>query len=111
MCISTSPKTNTKMIKYFNSPHSVEDIRHIDNVLNPVAILHEDNIKTRDPDKAGLTNAWLKYFKLNQLKRVNEKLDGKYDLVIKYRPDLNLVSDEIFLGDLSKDVVYIPKIV
>tara|TARA_R100001015_G_C4626786_1_gene185978 strand:+ start:768 stop:2246 length:1479 start_codon:yes stop_codon:yes gene_type:complete len=95
--------------KYFNSPHSIEDIRYINDVLTPVAILHEDNIKTKDPDKAGLTNTWLKYFKLNKLKSINEKLYGKYDLVIKYRPDLNLVSDNIFLEDLSKDIVYIPR--
>jgi len=40
----------------------------------------------------------------HEIKKINESLYGKYDLVIKYRPDLNIVSDNVFSEDITKNV-------
>lgn len=77
--------------KYLNP---VEELDYIQKTLAPVCLIREPNLKYSDcPKENAVYNLWAKYFKLNQIKKVNEKSFGVYDLVIKYRPDLNLVSD------------------
>ena len=99
-------KNENKEDRYINSKN---DIDYINSVLNPVCLLCEENqILSDDKNINNLLNTWLKYHKLNEIKKENENIKGKYDVVIKYRPDLNIISDDIFLGDVSKDVVYIP---
>lgn len=96
--------------RYFNLSNEVEDISYINDILNPVSLLYEDNLILSDDKKRnGVLNLWLKYYKINEIKKINESIYGEYDLVIKYRPDLNIISDDIFFGDITKDVVYIPK--
>jgi uridine kinase len=93
--------------KYFNISDE-HDIQHIKNILNPVVLLYEDNIDFGCPKKNSLNNLWIKYYKLNLIKNINESINGEYDLVIKYRPDLNLISDDIFDNIDSRETVYIP---
>jgi uridine kinase len=96
--------------RYFNISGDHDDLDYINNILNPVCIIQEDNILfSDDKSRNNLLNLWVKYYKLNKLKCVNENINGVYDMVIKYRPDLNIVSDDIFTGDITKDLVYIPK--
>ena len=102
-------KNETKNDKYFNMTNEVEDISYIKNILNPKSILLEDNLEIFDNSKENnLHNTWIKYYKLNEIKKINEKLYGEYDLVIKYRPDLNITMDEIFPKELE-DKIYIPQ--
>jgi len=102
-------KNEIKNDKYFNITNEVEDISYIKNILNPKCILLEDNIDIfKNPKKNNLYNTWIKYYKLNEIKKINEKLNGKYDLVVKYRPDLNIITDEIFLKQIE-DKIYIPE--
>jgi uridine kinase len=102
-------KNETKNDKYFNMTNEVEDISYIKNILNPKSILLEDNLEIFDnPKENNLHNTWIKYYKLNEIKKINEKLYGEYDLVIKYRPDLNITMDEIFPKELE-DKIYIPE--
>ena len=58
--------------------------------------------------KNNLYNTWIKYYKLNEVKKINEKLNGEYDLVAKYRPDLNITTEEIFPKQLENKI-YIPE--
>jgi uridine kinase len=96
--------------RYFNLSNEIEDISYINDILNPVTLLYEDNLVLSDDKKRNdVINLWLKYYKINEIKKINESIYGEYDLVIKYRPDLNIISDDIFFGDITKDVVYIPK--
>jgi uridine kinase len=75
--------------------------------LNPL-ILHEPNYLIDNDKKTNdVKNCWLKFYKLNSLKKLNESLKN-YDLIIKYRPDLNIISDN-FLKKFEDGIVYIPK--
>ena len=103
-------KNESKDDRYFNLTNEIEDITYINNILNPTTLIFEDNMDISDDKKKNdVSNLWIKYYKLNELKKINESIGDKYDLVIKYRPDLNLISDNIFTGDVNKDIVYIPK--
>jgi uridine kinase len=96
--------------RYFNISGDHDDLDYINNILNPVCIIQEDNILFSDnKTKNNLLNLWIKYYKLNKIKSVNESINGAYDMVIKYRPDLNIISDDIFNEDISKDIIYIPR--
>lgn len=91
--------------KYLNYTENL--INSLINKLNPV-ILHEPNYEINSDKKTNdVKNSWLKFYKLNTLKSLNET-NQKYDLVIKYRPDLNILSDDIF-KKTDEDVIYIPK--
>ena len=91
--------------KYLNKTKNLID--SLIKELNPV-ILHEPNYPLDNDKKVSdVKNSWLKIFKLNSLKKINE-LNGGYDLVIKYRPDLNIVSENLF-DVIESDVIYIPK--
>ena len=83
-------------------------IHKIKEILNPVLTIVEPNhFFYKNKKKNILYNQWVKYYKLNQQKKINEKIYGKYDLVIKIRPDLHFVSEiEI---DFKKNVIMIPK--
>ena len=91
--------------KYLN--YTEDLINSLINKLNPV-ILHEPNYEINSNKKTNdVKNSWLKFYKLNTLKSLNET-NQKYDVVIKYRPDLNILSDDIF-KKIDEDVIYIPK--
>lgn len=99
-------KNGDKEDKYLNINN---DIDYINQVLNPVCLLCEENQILSDDSKVNNTlNLWFKYYKLNEIKKENEEIKGKYDLVIKYRPDINIATDTLFDRDLTKEVIYIP---
>lgn len=103
-------KQEAKGDRYFNISNSDEAIALIHDELHPVALLCEENAQFGD-DRAhnNIYNLWMKYHKLNQIKLINEQTGGfKYDVVIKFRPDLDIVSTNIFTGDTVRSVVYIP---
>lgn len=99
-------KNEEKEDRYINHKN---DIDFIDSCLNPVCLLFESNQHfSSDKNLNNLLNHWSKYYKLNEIKNKNEERRGKYDIVIKYRPDLNIISEDVFIGDLSDDVIYLP---
>ena len=99
-------KNGNKEDKYLNTSN---DIDYISKVLNPVCLLCEDNqVLSNNKQINNTLNLWFKYHKLNEIKKENEEIKGKYDLVIKYRPDMNVITEDIFIGDIVKNVVYLP---
>jgi uridine kinase len=91
--------------KYLN--YNEKLITTLINQFNPL-ILHEPNYLIDNDKKTNdVKNCWLKFYKLNSLKNLNESIKN-YDLIIKYRPDLNIISDNIF-NESKKGIVYIPK--
>ncbi|NBU81808.1 MAG: hypothetical protein EBS55_09195, partial [Flavobacteriaceae bacterium] len=101
-------KNETSEDKYFNLNHELEDLKWVEEILNPVTLLYEDNYHfSKNKKKNNLYNHWIKYYKLNQLRKVNE-IEFGYDMVIKYRPDLNIISEEIFPKILENNTVYLP---
>lgn len=95
--------------KYLNKYSEYESFEFLNKTLNPICVIHEPNIKFSENKKENdLINNWLKYFKINKIKKQNEELFGKYDLVIKYRPDLELLS-EVDFNNIDEDIIYIPK--
>lgn len=99
-------KNSEKEDKYLNKN---TDINLIEELLNPVCLLYEENIFLSENKNYNNTlNSWSKYFKLNEIKIENEKINGEYDLIIKYRPDLNIFSENIFNEDITNNIVYIP---
>lgn len=103
-------KNESKEDIYLNSSNLEEDIEYINKQLNPLSIICEENYFFSEEKKENNTyNLWFKYYKLNELKKLNEESSGiKYDLVIKYRPDLNLISTNIFDRDFSEEKIFIP---
>jgi len=101
-------KNETSEDKYFNLNHELEDLKWVEEILNPVSLLYEDNYHfSKNKKKNNLYNHWIKYYKLNQLRKVNE-IEFGYDMIIKYRPDLNIISEEIFPKILKNNTVYLP---
>lgn len=101
-------KNEVSQDKYFNPNNDVDDLRHIQNVLNPKVIIYEDNhLFSTDLKRNNLFNNWIKYFKLNEIRKINE-VGFKYDLIIKYRPDLNIISEKIFPTKIEKNTIYLP---
>ena len=94
---------------YLNLTSLTDDIKYINDELKPLSLICEDNILFSDDKKINNTyNNWFKFYKLNELKKINENENKlKYDLVIKFRPDLNIISDDIF--NFSKNNITIPK--
>lgn len=93
--------------KYLNIIKS-ETIDNIKKNLNPKIVIEEDNLFITSDNKENNTiNSWLKYYKLNKIKKSYEDIFGLYDLVIKYRPDLNIETD-INFEDIKGDKLYIP---
>lgn len=91
--------------RYLNFNKEIDTVLH---ELNPI-LLYESNYEL-NPDKSinNLLNLWCKYYKLNTLKSLNE-IQEPYDLIIKYRPDLHLLSDNIFPEVLDPNTIYIPR--
>jgi uridine kinase len=100
---------NEEEDKYLNivNKKEVDELIHI---LNPICVIQEDNFHLfEDHQKNSLFNTWIKYYKLNKIKTLNEEALGRYDLVVKYRPDMNLSSNNIFDRIFEEKKIYIPK--
>ena len=93
--------------KYLNNVKNLTD--KIKNELNPLVCIIEPNLifSESNSKKNNLYNQWVKYYKLNTLKKINEKQFGVYDLVIKLRPDLLFISDINF--STLENTVFLPK--
>lgn len=90
--------------KYLNENNS-EDVSDIIKTLHPKVILFEDNLQfVQNPRENDLYNTWNKMYKLNKLKNEYEDVYGDYDVVIRYRPDTNIVSEI----DFNKSKLVIP---
>jgi uridine kinase len=95
-------KNEEKEDKYLNSAH---DPKNIINLLNPICFLYEENFTfSSKPSLNNTINTWFKYYKLNNIKKINENEFGKYDLVLKWRPDVSLDSEL----PISNDGIVIP---
>ena len=101
-------KNENEEDKYLNQIEE-SDISFITNELKPISTIIENNTYFSDDKKINNTmNHWNKLHKLNHIKKINESSNGvKYDLVIRYRLDLEIKSENVF--DLKiDDYIYIP---
>lgn len=126
---STIENLQTKIIDKFNNidvyihitQNEKEDDRYlnkiefnllekIQNQLKPKCILLEPNIEFDENNKQKNTifNQWLKFYRLNQIKKFNETLTGVYDILIKTRPDFYLNSELNFEECIVKKKIIIP---
>jgi uridine kinase len=97
-------KNENKEDKYLNFIDEENDVKNIVSILKPKSLVIENNSNTNI-----LKNQWSKLYKLNQLKIVNESIENKkYDLVIRYRFDLRIKTQDIFKS-IESNKVYIPK--
>ena len=80
--------------KYLNNNTECDIINFINQSLNPICLLYEPNIFYSHNKKVNdMMNLWSKYYKLNEIKKINETKESLYDIVIKYRPDMDILSD------------------
>lgn len=95
--------------RYINNIEE-SDIERITSVLNPFTTVIECNTHYHDNKRTNnVINHWNKLYKLNDLKIINEEaLDFKYDLVIRYRPDLSINTKNVF-ELLEPNVILLPK--
>ena len=90
--------------KYLNDIKNIEEIK---SLINPLVVIEEQNLNfTTNHSKNSVINFWSKFYKLNNIKNEYENKFGLYDLVIKYRPDMSIISDIDFNIDSGK--IYIP---
>jgi uridine kinase len=95
---------------YLNIHDINSDLKIIKKTFNPICILYEPNLDICNDKKINnVINNWTKFFKLNQIKQLNEKIYGKYDLVIKHRPDLYIISPKLNFDNINNNIVYIPE--
>jgi uridine kinase len=101
-------KNESTQDKYFNLNHELEDLKWLEEILSPTCLIYEDNYYfSKNKKKNNLYNHWIKFYKLNELRKINE-IKFKYDLIIKYRPDLNMISENVFPDIIENNLVYIP---
>ena len=92
--------------KYLNINDKEEIIKIINKEFNVRTLIIEPNATFSENKKENdLCNTWFKYYKLNQVKCINEATEGLYDVVIKLRPDVQLIELDIQLDD----AIHIPK--
>ena len=96
--------------RYLNPSNLDADLDFINRELKPVSQICEGNQVFSDDRRVNDTmNLWFKYFKLNMLKSATEVAQGSYDIVIKYRPDLDIISDNLFQENIEAETVYLPQ--
>tara|TARA_R110000868_G_scaffold124816_1_gene329714 strand:- start:3776 stop:5224 length:1449 start_codon:yes stop_codon:yes gene_type:complete len=92
--------------RYLNTQELKESIEFIESSLLPKLLLCENNILiSKNKKQNDVLNNWLKFYKLNQLKNINETIHGKYDIVIKTRPDVNLQHVEFNFKDYNNNII------
>jgi uridine kinase len=96
--------------RYLNIIDEDSDIKKIITELNPKSILIEGNDKiNRNKLYNNTVNQWSKLYKLNELKKINELIQGKkYDLVVRYRPDLSIKTKNLISFKPNQNTIYIP---
>lgn len=95
--------------KYLNTYDTEQIIKKIKESLNPKCMIIENNLNLDDDlQKNNILNSWSKFYKLNEIKKINENIFGKYDLVIKTRPDINFLTEIDFNKFITKKI-YLPK--
>jgi uridine kinase len=96
--------------RYFNQIEE-RDIKAIINDLKPISTIIENNTHySKDETTNNIINHWGKLYKLNNLKKIKENATNKkYDLVIRYRLDLSIVSKNIFDISYVSNTIFIPK--
>jgi uridine kinase len=95
--------------KYLNQIKE-NDIKYIIDTLNPRTTIIENNTYYSDNKVTNnVLNHWAKLYKLKTLKSVRESEVGKYDLVIRYRPDVSIATHDIFKIPIEEKTVHIPK--
>jgi len=101
-------KDENNQDKYFNLIEEEKDFKQITDILSPISVITESNILyTNDRASNNTINHWVKLYKLNTLKCINEQITGKeYDLVVRYRPDISLENLDFF--DELSDVITVP---
>jgi hypothetical protein len=75
--------------KYLNINIKEDIIKNINNEFKVKSLIIESNEFFSEKNN-DLYNTWAKYYKLNQIKILNEQNEGPYDIVIKLRPDIQL---------------------
>jgi uridine kinase len=96
--------------RYLNLIDEDTDIKKIISELNPKSILIEENdYHNRNKHYNNTFNQWSKLFKLNKLKKINESIYGeKYDLVVRYRPDLSIKTKNLMSFKPKINTIYLP---
>lgn len=94
--------------KYHNQIED-SDIEKIVDVLNPITTIVEDNqTYVTDNRINNVINLWSKLYKLNEIKSIRESETTEYDLVIRYRLDLNILTKDVFNFSVEDGVIYLP---
>ena len=94
--------------KYYNRIED-EDIKKIVDSLNPITTVVENNQPYVEDNRINnVINLWAKLYKLNEIKSIRETESSEYDLVIRYRLDLNILTKNLFDGLIDDDTIYLP---
>jgi uridine kinase len=96
--------------RYLNLIDEDSDIKRIITELNPKSLLIEKNdYRNSNRYYNNTINQWSKLYKLNELKKINESIIGeKYDLVVRYRPDLSIKTKNLMKLKPRKNTIYVP---
>ena len=102
-------KDENQQDRYLNNINK-NDVEFIVNELNPHTLIIENNsVFSNDNILNNLYNHWSKLYKLNSLKKINENINNsKYDIVVRYRPDL-VVEDKNIFDYITYNSIIIPK--
>jgi len=96
--------------RYLNFNDYEIDIPFIIDKFDPKSLIIEKNhLFSEIKSKNSLYNTWYKFYKLNKLKILQEKIDGtEYDYVIKLRPDIEIIDTDLN-NIFDEDFICIPE--
>jgi len=97
---------NEKKDKYKNQ----NNWENIKTILNPKLVIETDDVIFNTNSKHNdILNQFYKFYMLNNLKNLIAKQENiKYDIILKWRPDIFLHKNIDFLN-IEKNIIYIPK--
>jgi uridine kinase len=86
---------------YCNKKNTIDNII---SCINPIKCIVENELKHQNKKYINMRSMWYKIYILNCLKQKYEKINNfKYDLVIRLRPDLFILDDNINFEEYNLD--------
>tara|TARA_Y100000991_G_C21959975_1_gene343975 strand:- start:151 stop:1539 length:1389 start_codon:yes stop_codon:yes gene_type:complete len=83
------------------------DYNKIISTLNPIQVVTEKDLVFEDTKYINVKKQWYKFGIINKLRAQYEKINGfKYDLVIRMRPDVYLLDNDIKFNNIKDEVIY-----
>ena len=89
--------------------NNTNDWEHVKKIVTPKVVIETDDVNLNENSNYNnILNQFYKFYILNKIKNATEKEENiKYDVVIKWRPDI-LLNNKIDFTNIDQNTIYIP---